>query len=328
MAVVAGGLVLVLAGSLAATALTRRPSRVPGTGWDDQARAALKPVADGLAPLAHDIATWQETGSPSGPVLLTELTSAGATFAGAQAAVIGLPPSPAGHLVNDLYLRSVVLDELWLQVTEAAVNRPPGPAATQLVLSGTRIRELGDRVFDRGHALLTPLLPPTTVTGIDVVRPADVPDWAAEGLAAGPPLALIPSPTGGGQPSVRAATRPTQPGPDWVASVNGAHLPAPSEITSAVSAGDRSRLLGLADELEGATARLFAGPDPAGDREGAARLYLGLLIDAEAARLGTVTDPSLTAQARRLLAVADGLTAAGLAPRRSGLPPQTLVAAA
>jgi hypothetical protein len=71
-----------------------------------------------------------------------------------------------------------------------------------------RIRELGDRVFDQGRLITGQGLVPAGLSGATVELPSAVPDWTAEGLAAGPPIAPSPAasvtrPAATGGPEVR-----------------------------------------------------------------------------------------------------------------------------
>jgi hypothetical protein len=221
----------------------------------------------------------------AGAELRPQLSDAGRVFAAAAAAVDRLPASPAGPNVNRLYGESVALDRAWIDLTVAALDMPPGPLAQQVARAGARSRELADRVFDRGRALLVPVLPTTTVPGIEVVLPPDVPDWVAEGLAPGPPLD-DPPPSPAATPLVRVAHRPQQSVPSWLRAVAASGAPSLADLDRALAAADASTLQSLSRRWQSAVDRMRAQPDPRGDRERADRLYLQWLVAAEAARVG------------------------------------------
>jgi hypothetical protein len=184
-------------------------------------------------------------------------------------------------------------------------------ARTQLDLLARRVRLLGDRIFDRGQALIDPHLhDPSTPSAVDIRKPEEVPDWVAEGLAAGPPLDAAPPPKSS-QPQLRQATRPQQPRADWLKAVAAAAAPSADDVRAAIAAGDPARLADLATRLVAATEKLRNVPDPKGDREESARLRLSLLVEADAARaaqLAAVIDaPALSDIARDILAAGEAL---------------------
>ncbi len=147
-------------------------------------------------------------GERTNAVVTAELADGLRTAREAKVAVEALPPSPAGAIVNRLYRSSIVLDEGWMTISSAAVSASPGPLGDQLVVASRRALELSNRVFDRGRVLIAAHLP-TTTTAIELVPPAPVPDWVAEGLAPGPPLDVglvqAPAPVGTSEAARRRA---------------------------------------------------------------------------------------------------------------------------
>jgi hypothetical protein len=234
--------------------------------------------------VANDVGRWR-----AGQLLATELrpslSDASTVFAAAAMAVDQLPTSPAGEIVNRLYRSSVALDQEWMALTMTALDMPPGPLAQQVVLAASRVRELGDRIFDRGRAPLELLLPSSSQPGVNIVLPAEVPDWVAEGLAAGPPLDAVPPPPSG-RPSVRPAHRPEQPRARWEEVVATSGAPSVNDLPASLAAPDAARLADLSHRWLVALDRMRSAPDPKGDREGSERLYLQWLVAAESARVG------------------------------------------
>jgi hypothetical protein len=190
-------------------------------------------------------------------------------------------------------------------------DTPAGDLRTQLDLMAKRLRALADRVFDRGHALVKPALGEKPDPNVDIRLPEEVPNWAAEGLAPGPPLD-DPPPAPSEEPQLRQASRPEQPRAQWLAAVEALHPPKPTLD----SPKETARALVAAAE------RLRSVPDPAGDREEGARIRLALLVQADGAR---AAQAGLGDVARRLLVVGDRLwSGPGLPERSSGLDPAIL----
>ena len=246
--------------------------------------------------------------------------------------VVALRPFPGNRMVGDMYARSAQLEVEWVRVLLDTADVPAGPARAQLMLLARRVRQLADRVFDRGTALIAASAGPTTTDpNIVVERPDDVPDWTAAGLAAGPPLDTAPPTSSGAVPS-RPATRPTQPRGGWIAAVARTQAPTPSALAGAIYAGDPAACQRMARALVAAAEALRAAPDPAPNgREESARLRLGLLIDADAARaaqLAALIGPAGSneiASAERLLVIGQGLWSSDLGPHSSSLDPRILV---
>jgi hypothetical protein len=233
--------------------------------------------------------------------------------------------------------------ELYVESTRVyAVATDPAAEAlrSQLNLSARRLRTLGDRIYDRGRVVIDPTFYGSRGSDVDIRPPTEVPDWVAEGMAAGPPLAAAPGPAAT-NPPVREPTcakgvappcRKEESEKEWAGRVRQAGLPQPADVASALDAADSTRLGELAATYETKTRSLWSAPDPKGQRERAAVLALGLLTDGEAARLGQAAAllpagdgrTRLQAVARRVVVVADDLLDPGLGFRRSGLPASLL----
>ena len=186
--------------------------------------------------------------------------------------VLALPPHDGKERYEasvDLYLRHV-------SVHIAAVNMEPGRERDQAVLLARRLRELSDRVFDRGESKVDSTAAGDTSDAASDA-PDDVPDWVAEGLAVGPPLDDAPPPAAN-TPPPRDVTRTTQPAADWEAAVKAAG--APDRLDDVGDLAAQARAYVKAAEV------LRDEPVPAGEdgRERSVILRLGYLIKADAAR--------------------------------------------
>ena len=242
-------------------------------------------------------------------------------------------PDPA---VNRYFFDAAELYVEMARVYAVAADPAADPLRAQLNLIARRLRTLGDRIYDRARVVLEPGFYAPASPDVEVRPPTEVPDWVAEGMAAGPPLAEPPGPAAA-TPPVREETcgdgvtppcRQEVSVKKWVRRVKEAGFPQPPDVAGALDGADATRLGELADRYEALTRALRAGPDPEGDRERAAVVGLGLLTDGEAARLGqaAATLPQgeararLMAVARRTLVVGDDLLEPQLGFRRSGLP--------
>ena len=299
--------------------------------------AVFRPVAIALPGVAHDAARWRLHEITSAE-LEPQLLALGASYRAARLALDALPPLSASEDAADQYRRSLTLGETWVEITRVAISSPPGELADQVALTGQRVRELADRVFDRGHQYLVPLIGTTTVPGVEVVPPSAVPDWVAEGLVAGPPLDVVPPPVSAAPP-VRATDGSTQPRAraSWPCLRLGASGARRGSRARAIAALDGSRLQSLARALAAAGDAVRRLPDPLTEIGSAGSgasvpVALRFLIDGEAARVGQIAsmvrDPgartSLQVVARRLLVAGEGVWVSDLPARPSGLPASLL----
>lgn len=310
------------------------------TAWDQGAGAAFAPLTAALPSLDAAVDRWS-AGSETDAAMQAAAVTAITSLVDTRARVDALAPFPGDPRVNDLYRRSVLLDLQAANVYEAAAGLTPGsPARDQARLLGVRLRRLGDRVFDRGRALVQVRLGPLD-PNLVVNLPEEVPNWVVEGLAAGPPLdpaspAARPLPAPAGQ--LRAPTRPSGSRRAWEHAVESLHVPSAATVDGAVSGGSEPGDA-LAHTFIGAAETLRATPDPAGDREESARVRLGLLVDADAvyaARAAFEARPAdagsadaapsvrLLDVAQRLDHIGAGLWAPELGTRSSGLSPALL----
>jgi hypothetical protein len=215
-------------------------------------------------------------------------------------------------------------------VYRAAVITPPGDARTQLDVLARRIRELGDRIYDRGTAAMAPFVHDDPLKDVDVRLPEEVPKWAEEGMAPGPPLD-DPPPAASDSPPLRAKTRAEQPASAWAAAVRSAEAPPAAELAAAIDGGNSDALRNMARSYIDAAERLRSTPDPRGQREKSAITRLALLVAADGARAAqasTMVDgdaaDALRNVGRRLALIADHVWPSDLGARQTGFDPGLL----
>ena len=286
-------------------------SATPGDAeaWRDAALVDLRPLTGLVVNLGQGVNAWRTGSTPAKDaaaaldrfeVSLLEAQDAigrRAPLAAAPRAVVDL------RLTVDLYLAAVRSARVATDVPDAALQG-------QLVLQFARLRNLGDRLFDQANAELEPLLgAPRAMEGVTVVRAAEVPDWGAMKLAAGPPLAA-PA-TGPATPRVYESARPTTSFEDWAALVRRAGIPSGTDEAAALRAGTTQQLADLAARLTTGSDALVSSPDPRGERLVATRVQLGLLVQAEAARAAEAATLLAGAPRARLSTLALALARSG-----------------
>ena len=179
------------------------------------------------------------------------------------------------HDARALYLASADLYVQYERVLVAAMDIDDVPLRDQVVLLARRVRELADRVFDRGHHHVDPDFG-ADQADIIINLPSEVPDWEAEGMAVGPPLDAEPGPPS--TPPMREETRPTQPEDDWLAAVDAAGAPDDLDQDGDLAAQARA----FVDAAE--VLRDEPDPDVPDGRQRSAILRLRYLVKADAAR--------------------------------------------
>lgn len=297
-----------------ATAERRRAA-----AWTDQAAEAYAPLTsnDRALRLPTLVREWLD-GTRSVEQTTADLADARAATVEVRDRVAALGPFPFDEHVAPLYVASASLYVEHVRVYQGALKVAPGDGRTQLDLLARRVRLLADRVFDRGQALVKPYLDERPPPNVEIRLPEEVPNWTAEGLAAGPPLAPAPPPPAG-PPPLRDERRPTQPRPAWEAAVRSSGAPSAEEVVAAITAGDAPRLASIATALGGAAERLRGIADPDGGREESARVRLSLLLHAEAARGAqaaiVIGVPDLNDVAREVAKAGDRLWSPDLGPR-------------
>lgn len=211
-------------------------------------------------------------GALSDAALLEKLDATLADAVQTETRVRALPDAPA----KSLYVSSAELHVQHVRILLRAVDVDPGDERAQVALLGLRVRQLGDRVFDRGLALVDPSFG-VDEPDVQINLPEEVPDWEAEGLAPGPPFDDEPGPPSS-SPPLRADDRPTQPEADWLAAVDAAGAPERIDFDGDLAAQARA-YVDAAEAL-----RDVPDPDVDGGRERSAILRLSWLIKADAAR--------------------------------------------
>jgi len=250
--------------------------------WDQKASAAFKPLVNDVPDLVQGAREWQ-AGQRSTDDFTQQVDTAVADFERSRKQVAGLGPSPKNKTAGELYTHSAELYEQVGRIYQVMVATDAGDVRGQLDLLARRVRELADRVFDRGHAALAPYLGEQQSPDIEVKAPEEVPLWPEEGLAAGPPLDAVPPPPAG-SPPLRQPSRPQETAAAWAKDVRAAGIPAPRALVHAIGSPAADSLGELARRFVAAAETLRSRPDPKGQRDRSAVLRLGLLVDADAAR--------------------------------------------
>jgi len=250
--------------------------------WEAKGKDAFQPLVDDVPDLVRGSREWQSGERPIDAYRET-VRKANADFARTRARVSALKPSPKVPQAGELYENSAQLYVEVGRLYDVLLATDPDDMRTQVDLLARRVRELADRVYDRGHAALAPYLEEEKHPDIEVRLPEEVPIWTAEGLAAGPPLDLPPGPPAE-VPPLRQTTRPESSLAAFAAAVREARIPPVRDLDVAIAEGDGGRLRALARQFGAAAEDLRDKPDPKGERDRSAVLRLGLLVDAEAAR--------------------------------------------
>lgn len=266
------------------TTTTLSPEQRAARDWDERAASALQPLSDLVEAYASDTRGWTEGTVPT-EQLRASLATWASDVSAARSALADVGPLPSAPLASAGYDASAALYGSAIGVSTAALDVPEGPVRDQVVLLAQRLRLLADRVFDRGRGAVALVVEPEPLPGVELRLPEEVPNWPAEQLAVGPPLDA-PAPEPEETFPQREEERPTQPRADWVAAVAAAGAPSLDEVRAAVATGDASALADVARRSEAAAVSLRSVPDPAseGGREESARVRLGFLVRADAAR--------------------------------------------
>lgn len=322
-------------GSSSASSTTTVTASKEATDFQAQVDQAFKPLGDAIQvflPKAQEFEGGKVAPADFKPAVDLALPE----FVKARDAVAALPPYKKKPVINKYFVDAADLYVETARIYGVAVDPAAEALRGQLTIAARRVRTLGDRIYDRGRVVLDPSFYAPTSQDVEIRPPTEVPDWAAEGMSAGPPLAAEPGPAAG-TPPVREPTcgkgvtppcRAEQSKKKWESRVKEARFPQPPDVAQAIDAADPAKLGELAATYENKTRELMAGPDPKGDRERAAAVGLGLLTNGEAARLGQAATQlpegdarnRLKAVARRALVAGDDLLQPGLGFRSSGLP--------
>ena len=331
-AVVAVLAVVVVAG-VAIWAVAPKGGGPDPKSWDRKASAAFSELVSDVPELATGAREWL-AGERATDRFRAQVDADLAAFVRTRNRVTSLDDSPKVPEAGQLYERSAQLYVEVARVYAVMVLSQDAELRPQLDLLARRVRELADRIFDRGRAALDPYLGETPSQDIKLNLPEEVPIWPAEGLAPGPPLDDAPPPPSQ-YPPLRQAARSQESRSAWARDVRAAAVPPASELAQAIDRHETARLRLLSQQLVGAAERLRAQPDPQGERDKGATVRLGLLVASDAARAAQaatlLTDSALGARltdvARRLALVSDALWATELGARRTGFSSRLLAQA-
>jgi hypothetical protein len=253
---------------------------ITAEAWDGDAQQAFSDLVGRVPTLVNAARGWM-AGEKGDAEFGAEVGMSKLDFENSRRRVRELKTPKQFREAHNLYVASSDLYLATANVYEAAVRKPAGDVRVQLDLLARRLRELADRVFDRGRTELGLKRGPTP--NVDVKDPEEVPIWTAEGLAAGPPLD-DPPPARADTPPLRAATRPEQSRARWERDVRAARAPSDATLAKAIDRGDADELREVARRFVAAAEYLRDKPDPRDGREESARLRLAWLVAADAAR--------------------------------------------
>ena len=321
--------------STSSSSTTTATASKAATAFQTKADDAFKPLGDAIKvflPKANDF----EAGKVPPADFKAAVDTALPEFVKARDAVAKLERYKPNPAVNTYFVDAADFYIETARIYGVAADPAADSLRAQLNVAARRVRTLGDRIYDRGRAVLDPTFYGASSQDVELRPPTEVPDWVAEGLAAGPPLAPAPGPPAA-SPPIREATcgtgvpepcRKEESGGAWASRVKKAGFPQPPDVARAVEGLTADTLGRLAAEFEDKTRTLRAAPDPKKDRERAAVVGLGLLSDGEAARLAQAAAvlpagdarTRLQTVARRVLVVGDDLLEAKLGFKKSGLP--------
>lgn len=261
---------------------TERADQKAAQAWETQVSGSFSRLVSDVPDLAKGAREWL-SGERSTEQFKLELDSYLGDFTAGRDQLASIEPFPKAPEAAPLYRASANLYVESLRVYEVAVTTVPGDGRGQLDLLARRVRELADRIFDRGRAAMAPFLREQTSPDVQINLPEEVPEWAPEGLAAAPPLDDPPPPRAD-SPPLRQPHRPEEPLSRWEDAVRGLGLPSQDHLGAAIDTGSADELRGIARAFTAAAEKLRSEPDPQGKREMSAVARLSLLVDAEAAR--------------------------------------------
>jgi hypothetical protein len=314
------------------TTTTLPPASPEAKAFETRVNDALRVLAgERLRPVIQAASQWMEQ-KATAETLSGELSLFIPEAVKTRQALAAIPPLKEAPAARDLYRDSIGLYADFGRIYLVAVDPAAEALRPQLDLAARRLRSLADKIYDQAHALVDPASA-QSLEGDDVIvrRAPEVPDWEAEGLAAGPPLAEAPPPPPPVPPE-REAQRDEEPEKEWEARVRKAGFPSGADLAAALGSGDPARLGALAETYLASVAALRVAPDPEGGRVRAAVVALSFLVEAESARLaqaaallpaGPARD-RLTRVAERLALTGENLLEPDLRGRPSGLDPALL----
>jgi hypothetical protein len=297
------------------TSTTLRPASPEGKAFQTRVEDAIRPFAADRLPAVIQAAVEWNQGKLTAEGFAGELNLYLPAAVEARQAVAAIPPLKEAPTARDLYRASMGLyidfGRIYLVATDPAAEA----LRVQLDLAARRLRVLADKIYNQGHALIDPSSQSPGDESVEIRRGPEVPDWDAEGLAAGPPLAEAPPPPPEALPE-REAERPEEPEEKWLSRVRQAGFPSGADLAAAINAGDGERLGDLAETYLATVVALRIAPDPAdgGGQSGrvrAAVAALSFLAGAESARVAQAATALPTPARERLTTIARRLALIG-----------------
>jgi hypothetical protein len=281
------------------------PTRVQA--WRDEVLREYSPLAQSSLSAVRMITEWN-LGRATAADVAGGVEFALTTSQETVRALAVRTPLPGTQPALTQYRAGAGLYVLSMRTVLAATALPDGDLQSQLRRAAARQRDLGDRLFDLAATSVAPLLPPEpTFPGVRLVRPPDVPDYAAMDLGVGPPLeAAAPVP---GPVRTYQDVRPDQAANRWVQAVADLDVPSDAEYAELLRTGASGELAAAARRLVAAADRLHRLPDPRGARGVSNQVQLGLLVAADGLRAAQAATMTPTAERRRLQQVAQELGA-------------------
>lgn len=281
------------------------PTRVQA--WRDEVLREYSPLAQSSLSAVRMITEWN-LGRATAADVAGRVEFALTTSQETVRALAVRTPLPGTQPALTQYRAGAGLYVLSMRTVLAATALPDGDLQSQLRRAAARQRDLGDRLFDLAATSVAPLLPPEpTFPGVRLVRPPDVPDYAAMDLGVGPPLeAAAPVP---GPVRTYQDVRPDQAVNRWVQMVADLDAASDAEYAELLRTGASGELAAAARRLVAAADRLHRLPDPRGARGVSTQVQLGMLVAADGLRAAQAASMTPTAERRRLQQVAQELGA-------------------
>lgn len=272
--------------------------------WNERLAAVVGPIGDPLVELASEVDRWAN-GELDDPGLAEVLDRVEPAIRAVADGTRALDEHPGDPLALPLVQRSMELYTTSVDAHRAALALDDADLRRELDRLGRRLRILADRTFDRARERTSAPVDPGP--NVELVLPAEVPEWTRLELAAGPPLEPSDTNVDDETPLAREDDRATQAEEPWLTAVEELDVPTVGDIRSA--AGDAEALGQHARTLVDAVESLRTVAVPDGDRGRADRVALGWLVRADAARAGQLAAISGAAEtqqlADRLLEISD-----------------------
>ncbi|MGH9043214.1 MAG: hypothetical protein ACRDZ3_23645 [Acidimicrobiia bacterium] len=315
---------------VATTTTTLAETSPEARAFQTRVEDALRSFAQGTPAVITAAAGWID-GSQPADALTGQLNVFFPQVTAARQAVAAIPPLEEAPLARDLYREAISLYIEFGRIYLTATDPGSEPLRAQLDLAARRVRSLADKIYDQGLALVDPASQSAGNESVEIRRGPEVPDWDAEGLSAGPPLAGDPPPPPE-VPPAREPERPQEQPAKWLERVREAEFPSGAELAEAIASLDGTRLAGLTEVYLASVAALRVAPDPESGRVRGAVAALSYLVSAESARVAQAASlvpagpprDQLIAVARRLALIGENLLEPELRDQPTGIDPAIL----